>query len=983
MFGREAQLAELERALEQARAGAGRVVFVAGEAGIGKTRLVQEFISRVAGEALVAQGQCFDEDPAEPFAPFRELLRALLQSHGAEELLGAAGPWAAELGWLLPELVPLAAEAQHRTSSAGVGEKRRLFEAILRVLRPPPEYCRIVVLEDLHWSDQSSQELLAFLARALPTERVLLIGTYRADELNRRHPLAHLIVGLTRERLHHEVRLAPLAHAELNQLLEATLGRAVPPAFVAMLHERTEGNPFFAEEVLGALLDHGRLEQALVAASERRRLELPEIPLSVRESIQQRTAELEPAALQTLRNAAVIGRRFDFDLLAILTGLPEPELLRSLAALIERQLAVEDAECLEEDRYRFRHELVREAVLESMLRRERRTMHREVLRALEQRYAEQPGAAVDQLAYHSLQARQLPQAARYARLAGDRAVALAAYREALAHYDAALEASDESDEHQRAELLERLGHAAFALGDVRRSREVWREAQLLYATHGARRKSADVLRWLGRASWELGEATTAFAHTEAALAALEGQPPCSELAMAYSALSHLYMLSDQVETSIVWGEKALVLAEQLGDLAVRSHALNNIGVSLCELGRYAEGTAALEQSLTLARDAELHLDAVRAFINLGGQLTYLGEFRRALALHREALAYAERVGFELRIAVMLPKLAWIEFMAGEWQQAEARIEQTLRAADLGAAVERSYVQMIHADLLLRQGQTQAAAGLIAELRPRVPGPNDCWDALNTAHLQSLVYADGGDLRRAAAAVDEAIRVWNVGGRPRRAIWQLVDALDILLRAGRAADARLLLATAEGLLGASTPTQVERAKLAEARGLVFNAAPEAVEQLRAAAEAWQLIGLPFEEGCARRRLAEALLHRNTRSAREQAQEELQRARALLETLGAAPELGRLEAVERKITPARRAPLPEPDPHSLQALLTRREREVLALLARGDSNRGIAETLVISEKTVEVHVSNILAKLGATSRTHAAALAREHGLDLAAA
>jgi DNA-binding CsgD family transcriptional regulator/tetratricopeptide (TPR) repeat protein len=999
MFGREAQLGELERALEQVRAGTGRLVFVAGEAGIGKTRLVQEFVARAPAGTLVAQGQCFDEDPAEPFAPFRELLRGMLPSRRPEDLLRAAGPWAAELGWLLPVFEEQEKGRKREEESRGsssvssspllpfspsvVGEKRRLFEAIFRVLRPVDEQCRIVVLEDLHWSDQTSQELIAFLARAIAHERVLLIGTYRADELNRRHPFAHLIAGLMRERLYHEVRLVPLTLAEMSQLLEATLGRPLPPAFAAALYERTEGNPFFAEEVLGALLDNGRLDTVLQAARERRRLDLAEIPLSVRDSIQHRTAGLDQATLQTLRHAAVIGRRFDFDLLATLTRLPEPDLLRSLAALVERQLVLEDADCPEEDRYRFRHELLREAVLESMLRRERRTMHREVLRALEERHGEQLGAAVDQLAYHSLQAREMPQAARYARLAGDRAVALAAYREALAHYDAALEASDENEVRVRAELLERLGHAAYPLGDVRRSLEAWREAHTLYDALGARRKAADVLRWLGRASWELGDEATAFAHTEAALAALEGEPPCHELAMVYSALSHLYMLHEQSDASIGWGEKALALAEQLGDTAVRAHALNNIGVSLCELGRYEEGTAALEQSLALAREAGLHLDAVRAFINLGGQLTHLGEFRRALALHREAVAYAERVGFDLRIAVMLPKLAWIEFMVGEWHQAEARIAQTLRAADLGAPIERSYVQMIQADLMLRQGRTSAAAELIAELRPRLPGPNDCWDALNTAHLQSLVYADGGDLRRAAGAVDEALRVWNIGGRPRRAIWQLVDALDILLRAGRAGDARVLLATAEGLLAAAAPTQVELAKLAEARGLVFTSAPEALGQLRTAADTWQRIGLPFEEGCARRRLAEALLQRGTPAAREQARQELQLARTLLEALGAAPELSRLEAVERHVAPPRRTTVRESSLHPAQAALTPREREVLGLLARGDSNRVIAETLVISEKTVEVHVSNILGKLGATSRTHAAALAREHGLDLAAA
>ncbi len=974
IFGREAPLGELAAALDEVRRGAGQVVFLAGEAGVGKTRLVNEFLARLPQGAgvEVLRGNCFDEDPAEPYAPFRDLLRSLVHARGPEAVAAAAGPWAGDLGRLLPDVAPAAGVAG---GGEAYPEKRRMFEAIYRAVRPGDgPRAAVLVLEDLHWSDRTSQELIAFLARSIVRDRVLLIGTYRTDELHRRHPLTHLIADLTRERLYRELRLAPLERPEFGLMVEATLERALPAGFVDALYERTEGNPFFAEEVIGALVAHGRLDALVEAARTWRRFSIPELPLSVRDSIARRTADLDADTARVLRYAAVIGRRFDFDLLARVTALPEPDLLRALAQLVERQLIAEEADA-PEDRYGFRHELVREAVLEGLLRRERRGMHREVLLALEALHGAETADVVDQLAHHSLQARETERAARYAAQAGDRAVSLYAYREALAHYEVALEMAEHADERERAGLLARLGHAAYAVGDVRRSAEYWREAQEIYAGLGERRQSADLLRWLGRAAWELGDQADAFARTHAALAALEGEPPCRELAMAYSALSHLYMLTEQSHESIVWGERALALAEELSDDAVKTHALNNVGVSQCELGDYERGIAALERSLAIARDARLPLDAVRACFNLAGQLTHVGEFRRAAEVAREGLALAEAGGLEQRAAASLAKLVWYEIELGSWDEAQAHLDQVARAADEGVLIEQVYCSQLRAELLLARGEAQAARELLEAIEPRLPAPGDCYEAVNTWQLLALTYAAQGDMGRAAAAVDEAVRAWNIGGRPRKAVYLLPDAIDVYLRARRTRDAQTLLALAETLSVSSALTPPEQALLADARGQLEQAPERAAAHFREAAEAWRQMGLPLREAQARRRLAASLLRSRTSAAQEEARSQLEAARGLAEAIGARLELRAVGALERQLGAGRRS-------SARGDGLTPREREVLCLLARGASNRAIAEALVISEKTVEVHVSNILSKLGATSRTHAAALAREQGLDAAA-
>ena len=294
------------------------------------------------------------------------------------------------------------------------------------------------MLEDLHWADQTSLELLRYLVRAGQGDSLLVLGTYRTDELHRRHPLTHFLAQLTRERAYQEVRIAPLSGPELAQMLEATLERTVPGPFVAALEERTGGNPFFVEEILRSLLDQARLD-AVIQASLRGGATAPlAIPLSLKDSIQSRTADLDATTVEVLQYAAVIGRRFDFELLLRLTGLGEAALVQAVERLVERQLVAEEPGD-QEDRYSFRHALSREAVYEELLGRSRRLKHRAVLQALEELYPANQEPVLDQLAYHSLQAREQAKAAHYARLAGDRSARMLAFREAIGQYQTALE----------------------------------------------------------------------------------------------------------------------------------------------------------------------------------------------------------------------------------------------------------------------------------------------------------------------------------------------------------------------------------------------------------------------------------------------------------------------------------------------------------------------------------------------------------------
>jgi predicted ATPase/DNA-binding CsgD family transcriptional regulator len=965
MVGRQAQLSELHAHLAAARRGSGGLVLIGGDAGMGKSRLAREFLAQAASAAglSVLRGRCYDEHLAVPYAPFVDALQAYLRERGGrarDERLAAVAGVLAELDSAPP---PEATADPH-------SQKRRLFESICRALWPQPSTpeCRVVLLEDLHWSDQTSLELLGYLARAAQSARVLLLGTYRADEIQRRHPLARLIADLGRERFFHELRLPPLSLDELAALLDAMLERPAPSELAHAIYRSSEGNPFFAEELVGALLDSGSLDELLSALEQGRALPPLAVPATVKEIILRRTTDLEPATGALLSYAAVIGRRFEFELLQQLTGLGEAELVRALDTLIGRQLIVEERG--DEDRYSFRHALIREAVYDDMLGRERRMKHRAVLQALETSASGE--LPIDLLAYHSLQARELAQATRYGRMAGDRAARMYAFREALAHYENVLELMD-GETRERAELLDAMGRAAFPLGDGARLTRYWREALRLYEQEGDVYLVADLSRRLGRVYWDRGEAEGGYAATRRAIELLEGQAAGRELAMAYSALAHLYMNDNRDRESVVWSEKALALAERIGADDVRAHALNNLGSSLVHLGEILRGTAALERSLELALGADLMLDAVRAYLNLSVGVSATGDVRRAAELLRAGLELADRVSVERYTEALLHKLAHAEMELGNWPSAEAYIARAELVTMLPSLTCDSLAAM-KADLLLRRGQPEAACALAEAVLPVAEREGDNWLLGCLLHVLAMACLELGDGARAAELMDRSIGFWRQAEDALAHLkMTLPDAAELYLRAGRAERWPELQELIEAEFPDGSHWPHGAAGVAEALGLraaYEGRQAEAAALFEQAAATWQELRLPYQEARARRRRARSLLL--TGAARSQAARELAAARAIASRLGAVRELEAILALESECSAGPRRPRPSRDG------LTPREREVVALVAQGYSNRAIAEALMIAEKTAEIHVSNILAKLGAASRAQAAALAVEQGL-----
>jgi tetratricopeptide (TPR) repeat protein len=490
---------------------------------------------------------------------------------------------------------------------------------------------------------------------------------------------------------------------------------------------------------------------------------------------------------EVLNYAAVIGRRFDFELLHKLTGLAEADLLRSVALLIERQLVIEERGA--EDRYTFRHALTREAIYDDMLGRERRIKHRAVLHALDELYPEQRDAIADQLAYHSLQAKELAQAGRYARLAGDKAVRMHAYRDALAHYETALELLETDDPREKAELFDKLTEAAWSLADTNLQARYMQAAQRLYAQLGDRRKVGDFSAWMGWVAQLQGDMEAAFAHTRTAIELLEGEPAGPELAMAYSSLSRLYMLTTRPHDSIEWGEQALYLADALGDADVRANTLQNIGLSLVQLGETRRGIAHLEQALDLAKRAGPHRTVARAYINLGFTLYAAGQLKRAAEIAREMIAFEHEYG-------IVPGTEWTvlgiaQIRLGQWHQAHETLDRGISAGELVEPAARLYAIPEKAELLLRQGRLEEAR----RLESMLPACEKLGMFVHFGTLSAALartYLALGDTAQAVAFMDHCIAAWREIGP---LVWTesaLVGGVEVYLRAGQEQSARELL-----------------------------------------------------------------------------------------------------------------------------------------------------------------------------------------------
>src|SRR6516162_8862575 len=572
LAGRAAEAAQLWAAFERAQAGSPATVVAAGEAGVGKTRLVTELIGRVRGQgALALAGGCLDVgEGVVAYAPLAEALRSLIGAVDPGELERVLGGARAELARLVPELG--APGEAYAVPAAGALVPGRLFELLLGVLHRLAERGPLLlVVEDLHWADQSTRDLLGFLVRNLRAGVALLL-TYRSDELHRRHPLRPFLAELDRSGRTERLELTRLGRRELGELLAGILGEPPPAAMAQEIWARSDGNPFYAEELLAA-----RTEETGGTAG---------LPEALRDLLLARVEALPQPAQRLLQVAAVAGRRVDHDLLAEVAAQPPGDLVELLREAVAHHVLVAEGGS---GGYAFRHALVQEAIYDDLLPVQRPPLHAAYARALDARIEGQGDAGtaeLGRLAYHWYAAHDLGRALLASVQAGQAAEAAFAPAEAAGHYERALELWEQAPEAaassplDRGALLQRAAQAADLAGKDLRA--VALISQALTETDAADEplRAGVLLERLARYQWGAGDTAAAVAAVERAVAVIPAEPPSAERARALAAHGQLLMLRSRNRAAQARCEEAVVAARQAGDQAVEGHALNSLGSSL-------------------------------------------------------------------------------------------------------------------------------------------------------------------------------------------------------------------------------------------------------------------------------------------------------------------------------------------------------------------------------------------------------------------
>nr|WP_298685645.1 helix-turn-helix transcriptional regulator [uncultured Dongia sp.] len=867
LLERESSLESLNAWLAQIAtgpvAGTGCVVLVAGEAGIGKTALLQQFTHQQHLAKRVLWGGCEALFTPHPLAPLYDMARQ------------AGGEF-----------------TQHISTAE---TREHVFNATMDHLSRGP-MPTILVFEDVHWADEATLDLIKYLGRRLTRLGVMLIATYRDDEVGVRHPL-HAVIGDLPSATVHRLQPAPLSAAAVATLAEAA-GRSA-----ARLHEITGGNPFFVTEALAVP-------------------ETPEsaVPATVRDAVIARLARLSEPARAVVNVVALVPGKTERWLL--------DKTVPKAGAALQECLSV-GMVALPDGALAFRHELARRAVEEHLPIPQRQDLHARILRSL----LRQIGTDVPttRLVHHADQAGDSEAVLRYAPLAAERAAALSAHREAAAHYETAFRHAASWADACRADLLESLSYEYYLIEHVPEAIEAREAALKLWRAAGDRLKIGDSLRWLSRLSWFNGVKDAAERYATDAIETLEQLAPGRELAYAYSNRAQLHMLTNEPGPTLHWGRKAIDLATALNDTEILSHAYNNVGTAKAT-AMDLKGYDDLEHSLKLALDAGLQEHAGRAYTNLATTAIRLHDFDCAIRYLNDGIAYCENHELVAWIRYMTAARSVVFLAQGHWDRA-ADEAQAVITNPCVAPISKIQALMVLGLVRARRGDPDSDAPLNEAMDLAVPtgemqriGPIVAARA-EVAWFKGAINDMADEIR---AAYDQAQKQSDPWMQGELAFWRW-RCDGALERVGCIADP-----FAHQIAG----------NWAEAASL------------------WESIGAPYE-------MALALADSSNEA-------DLRKALKIFEELGAAPMAGILRRKLRAggirgITRGAQERTRQ-NPHGLTA----RELGVLEELTQGRRNADIARRLFVSEKTVDHHVSSILAKLGVRSRGEAAAAAHRLGL-----
>ncbi len=957
MVGRDAQLASLLESLAAATDGVTQTAFVSGEAGVGKTRILVEHLGQATRCGVrVLLGSCQPlNHGALPYGPIAGALRTI---HHDPDIVNWLDP--ARRSALAP-LLPLLGSTDDNAATA----QTRLFELLLNLLTELAEDRPVVLaLEDLHWSDMATLDALAFLVRNAYGQRLQIIATFRSDELHFAHPLRPVLAmaGLQSNVL--RLDLAALDEKDTTDLV-AQLMPEVSLRRRAEVVARSGGNPFLAE---------------VLSSTE------GTLPETLRDHVAARVAPLPVVARRMLQLVAAGGQELPVPVLERACQAAPVELGEATRLAVRTGLLVADRS---QTSLRFRHALFAEVIDDELLPAERQELHRALAEALLIPGRELTSDCAGAVARHWLLAGQPARAFGPIVVAARAAAGRLAYADAAALYEKAVELSNvSSPESASGAALAEL-HLEFAeslrwIDQLDRAIELSSAALNHLPVTGAGLIESRAWERLARYHWERGSGPSSLLAARRSCEVLADCGPSKEHARALSALAAISMLRGDHDTSIAVAGRAVAMARTVGSVPELSYALNTLGTSLASTGEVDRGITFLRESLSKAREAGALEDVCRAYNNLAYVLDLADRLQESVDVAMEGLSFTRRYGLAHSAGAILKCNAAATLLTlGRWTEAR---ELLLDGADrVAPGGHQLYLDLIRADLDISTGAVRGAT-FLDDHAPRVASLNEYWatglfticrvEALfwdgqprqafevAIAALDGFPSTDGGQafsrlsalaLRALIDSGEELRLLEGIDGEQlRRIALQIVDCVEPF-RNKRSCQPMIALCDAE-LARSSDGTDGQA--------------------WRSAATSTQAANRPYLGAYALFRLAEAQL-----SGREAGLDDTIRdAARQADELGARPLLARIEQLAEMAGVAISATAPTPMSAAQRMGLTTREREVLGLLKSGTSNRQIARTLFITEKTASVHVSNILAKMGVDNRGQAAALA--HKLDASA-
>jgi len=748
---REKELSILKNLHSKTLEGKGQVLLIAGEAGIGKTRLVSEFGQYAhASGSVFACGTSYEQEAIPPYAPWVDVLRSVINETRREVLARIPGIWAAEISRLVPELESQAKELGikgwilGRESSSFITpttdqERVRLFQAVTDFLKTLSQQQPLILfLDDLLWADTASLQLFHYVARRISRHKIMLIATYRDVELEESHPLSRIILDLNRERLLHQIALSRFTIDFVAKLISNNLGGGeVSEELMELVYDKTGGNPFFAEEVLRSLVEQGAVFKGDARWAIKDVVSL-QIPTSVKAVIKQRIGHLSDECVQTLSAASVVGVQFNFNLLMKTIEYDEDRLMGLMESALKARF-VEEKEVGNEVFYFFADEQIRDFFYEEISLIRRRKFHLKVGQAIE----ELGRGNMDELAHHYIQGGDIIKAADYSVKAGDNAARIYAHQEALKHYTNALELLEETQTEKRLDILTKSAFAALYLGDLRKTASLCKKAIEVAQNLGNVKRNAELHALFAIATWYFtSDKHRALKILQEGLKIIEKLEDTVEEAVICQSIGRIYALTGEEQTAIPWCHRAINIAKKSGANEVLAQAYQSLAISL-PLEKKNEILTYLEESRRISLENRFEDPTCRAHVNLGCTYSILkGDYKNAEEIYLKGIDYARRIGF----------LGYAEWMAGELAEyvyiplGELKKCEQTALASLKVAQELGELYVVRAKLPLTlchlyRGDLDKVEPLLEEILPIAEKSQwteillSCYEAAGRLHLE--------------------------------------------------------------------------------------------------------------------------------------------------------------------------------------------------------------------------------------------------------